>query len=115
MRFDELIHQPTRLRIMAFLRGLGAEAQAEFGTLQKALELTEGNLSRHLSKLENAGYVAIEKGYSGRRPRTWIQLTGTGADAFDRHLAALEALTRRARSQQTPLQGQPHEEVRNDR
>ncbi len=115
MRFDELIHQPTRLRIMAFLRGLGTEAQVEFGALQKALELTEGNLSRHLSKLEEAGYVAIEKGYSGKRPRTWIRLTGTGADAFDRHLAALEALAQQARSQRAPTENRSREETHEDR
>ncbi len=97
MRFDELIHQPTRLRIMAYLTGLGPDAAVEFQTLRAALELTEGNLSRHLSKLEEAGYVHIEKGYEGRRPRTWIRLTGTGRDALEHHLAALEALARQAR------------------
>lgn len=96
MRFDELIHQPTRLRIMAYLTGLGPDAQVEFGTLQRELELTEGNLSRHLSKLEEAGYVQIEKGYEKKRPRTWIRLTGSGRDALEGHLAALEALARKA-------------------
>ncbi|WP_456444734.1 winged helix-turn-helix domain-containing protein [Oceanithermus sp.] len=97
MRFDELIHQPTRLKIMAYLTGLGADAQVEFGTLQRELELTEGNLSRHLARLEKAGYVRIEKGYEKKRPRTWIRLTGAGRDALEDHLAALEELARTAR------------------
>jgi len=96
VRFDELIHQPTRLKIMAYLAGLGTEAQVEFRTLQRELDLTEGNLSRHLSKLEEAGYVQIEKGYEKKRPRTWIRLTGSGRDALADHLAALEALARKA-------------------
>ncbi|ADR36815.1 transcriptional regulator [Oceanithermus profundus DSM 14977] len=97
MRFDELIHQPTRLKIMAYLTGLGSEAQVEFGTLQRELGLTEGNLSRHLAKLEEAGYLRIEKGYAKKRPRTWIRLTGAGRDALQGHLAALEELARTAR------------------
>ncbi|WP_287372857.1 transcriptional regulator [Oceanithermus sp.] len=97
MRFDELIHQPTRLKIMAYLTGLGTDAQVEFGTLLRELDLTEGNLSRHLSKLEEAGYVTIEKGYEKKRPRTWIRLTGLGRDALQHHLAALEELARQAR------------------
>jgi len=92
--FDELIHQPTRLRIMAFLARLGPDAEVEFGRLQKSLGLTEGNLSRHLSKLEAAGYVRLKKGYRGRRPRTWVRLTGKGRDAFYAHLEVLEAIVR---------------------
>ena len=96
MGFNELIHQPTRLRIMAYLTGLGTGSQVEFGTLQRELELTEGNLSRHLTRLEEAGYVRIEKGYEKKRPRTWVQLTGAGRDALEDHLAALEELARQA-------------------
>lgn len=81
---------------MAYLAGLGSDALVEFGALQEALGLTEGNLSRHLSKLEEAGYVQIKKGYEKKRPRTWIQLTGLGRDALEGHLAALEALARKA-------------------
>ncbi len=92
MAFDELIHQPTRLRLMAYLAGLGPDARVEFGALKRALDLTEGNLSRHLAKLEEAGYLAIEKGYVKRRPRTWVRLTGRGRDAFAAHVAFLEQL-----------------------
>jgi len=84
---------------MAYLSALGNEAEVEFKALQKSLELTEGNLSRHLSKLEKAGYLHIKKGYEGRRPRTWISLSGTGRDALSEHLQALEEIARQARSQ----------------
>ncbi len=79
---------------MAFLNRLGPEAEVEFTRLSRHLELTEGNLSRHLAKLEAAGYVEVRKGFSGRRPRTWVRLTGKGRDAFRAHLRALEAIVK---------------------
>jgi DNA-binding MarR family transcriptional regulator len=97
VRFDPLIHQPTRLRIMAYLAGLGDDAAVEFGALQEALDLTEGNLSRHLSKLEEAVYLRVIKGYEKRRPRTWVQLSGSGRAALNEHLRALEEIARQAR------------------
>jgi len=92
MGFDEIVHQPTRLRLMAYLASLGPDARVEFGTLKRALDLTEGNLSRHLARLEEAGYVAIEKGYVNKRPRTWVRLTGRGRDAFYAHVDYLKRL-----------------------
>ncbi len=68
MALDPVIHQETRLRLMALLASLGEGAQVEFTWLKEALDLTEGNLSSHLAKLEEAGYVQVEKGYQGRRP-----------------------------------------------
>ncbi len=97
--FDELIHQPTRLRLMALLYGLGPEARAEFGWLKHELDTTDGNLSVHLQKLEQAGYVRIEKGFVGRRPRTWVQMTDRGQQATQQHLQALERLVKGARPQ----------------
>ena len=94
MAFDELIHQPSRLRIMAFLARLGPEAEVEFTRLQKHLGLTEGNLSRHLAKLESAGYVRVNKGYRGRRPRTWVRLTERGREALFGHLRVLESMVK---------------------
>ncbi len=82
---------------MAYLARLGPGARVEFGRLARDLDLTEGNLSRHLAKLEEAGYVRVEKGYVGRRPRTWIGLTGRGRDAFFAHVAALEGLLKGGR------------------
>lgn len=86
---DDTIHQKVRLGILAVL----AEAdQADFGFLKDALDLSDGNLSRHLRVLEEAGYVRIEKGYEGRRPRTWVNATRRGRRAFSKHLAALQQL-----------------------
>ena len=77
--FDDVVHQRTRLGILAVL----AEAtEADFTYLRKVLDLTDGNLGRHLEILESAGLITISKGYHGRRPRTWAwpsHLT-TGAD-----------------------------------
>lgn len=86
---DDTVHQRVRLGILAVL----AEAdQADFGFLKEALDLSDGNLSRHLRVLEDAGYVSIEKGYEGRRPRTWVNATKKGRRALADHLAALQQL-----------------------
>jgi DNA-binding MarR family transcriptional regulator len=86
---DDTVHQRVRLGILAVL----AEAdQADFGFLKEALDLSDGNLSRHLRVLEEAGYVRIEKGYEGRRPRTWVNATKQGRRALAEHLDALQQL-----------------------
>jgi|SRR6516165_7302865 DNA-binding MarR family transcriptional regulator len=73
-----------------------AEAQrAEFGYLREALGLTPGNLSKHLTALEQAGMIEVEKGYTGRRPRTWVRITAQGRAALAAELAALTELLRR--------------------
>lgn len=88
-QLDETIHQRVRLGILAVL----TEAdQADFGYLKEQLDLTDGNLSRHLRVLEEAGLVSIKKGYEGRRPRTWVNATRKGRGAFAEHLAALQEL-----------------------
>ncbi|WP_022797716.1 winged helix-turn-helix domain-containing protein [Thermus islandicus] len=94
MALDPVIHQETRLRIMALLHALGEGAQVEFSWLKDALGLTEGNLSSHLAKLEEAGYVRVEKGYQGKRPRTWVALTPQGRAAYEAHRRALLELLR---------------------
>lgn len=86
---DDTVHQRVRLGILAVL----AEAdQADFGYLKDTLDLSDGNLSRHLRVLEDAGYVRIEKGYENRRPRTWVNATKRGRKALNEHLAALQQL-----------------------
>jgi DNA-binding MarR family transcriptional regulator len=86
---DEIVHQRNRLALLAVL----SEARkVEFTYLQKELELTGGNLSRHLQVLEDAGLVQVEKGYEGRRPRTWVQITKEGSRALARELRTLEAI-----------------------
>lgn len=75
-----LIHAPARLKIIATLLLL---EEADFLYLLHATQLTRGNLSTHLSKLEEAGYIAIEKTYRGRRPLTLVRLTEAGRQAFE--------------------------------
>ena len=85
---DELIHQPLRLKIMAALYAERGR-EIEFPRLRRIVEATDGNLGSHLSTLENAGYVAIEKDFVGKKPRTRITLTAEGRRAFRRHVAYL--------------------------
>lgn len=89
---DDLVHQRHRLGILA----VAAEARrVDFGYLQAQLDLTAGNLSRHISVLSDAGLVEVEKGYEGRRPRTWVRVTREGNRALAAEMAALAALVRR--------------------
>jgi DNA-binding transcriptional ArsR family regulator len=89
---NETVHQRHRLGILT----ITAEAQrAEFGYLREALGLTAGNLSRHVTVLEEAGLVTVEKGYAGRRPRTWVRISRAGRTALAAELAALAELLRR--------------------
>lgn len=87
-RIDEVIHGRLRLGVMAFLSTAGT---AEFGELKKRLSATDGNLSVHLRKLEEAGYVAIDKSFAGRKPLTRVTLTEAGRTAF---IGYLDAMTR---------------------
>jgi DNA-binding MarR family transcriptional regulator len=88
---DEVVHQRNRLGILT----ITAEVRrAEFGYLREALDLTPGNLSRHVTVLEEAGLVEVEKGYEGRRPRTWVSITRKGKTALAAELDALASLVR---------------------
>jgi DNA-binding MarR family transcriptional regulator len=91
-KLDNIIHQPVRLQIMSSLVALGAGEQVDFVYLRKILNLTDGNLGAHLAKLENAGYIKIEKTFVARKPRTFINTTGKGRDAFNEHTAALKQI-----------------------
>ncbi len=86
---DDVVHQRVRLGILSITR---EARRVEFGFLRDTLELTAGNLSQHLTVLENAGLITIEKGYEGRRGRTWIQLTKAGRRALNDEIAALKLL-----------------------
>ena len=88
-KIDEVIHGRLRLGVMAYLAN--AEV-ADFNELKSVLEVTQGNLSVQLRKLEDAQYVAIEKGYLGRKPRTQIRITAAGRAAFAVYLEALGKL-----------------------
>jgi len=89
---DDTVHQRVRLGILTIAREAD---RVEFGFLKKQLAVTDGNLSRHLKVLEESGLITVEKGYAGRRPRTWIALTRDGAQALDVELRALRALVLR--------------------
>jgi DNA-binding MarR family transcriptional regulator len=88
-QIDDVIHGRMRLGIMAYLAD--AEA-ADFNELKALLQATQGNLSVHLRKLEDAGYIAIEKSFAGRKPLTRARLTPSGRDAFAAYLEALGKL-----------------------
>jgi DNA-binding MarR family transcriptional regulator len=86
---DDVVHQRVRLGILA----IAHEARrVEFGFLRTTLQLTAGNLGQHLTVLEKAGLVHIEKGYEGKRPRTWITLTPAGQTALRDEIAHLKEL-----------------------
>ncbi len=93
---DQLIHQPVRLRIMAALAGLAADAQVDFVYLRNLLAVTDGNLGAHLVRLEEAGYIRIRKIFVKRKPRTLVAITGRGRDAFAGHCRALQAILRQS-------------------
>ncbi|MBP7704990.1 MAG: transcriptional regulator [Caulobacter sp.] len=86
---DEVIHGRIRLGIMAYLSGAGS---ADFNTLKGRLQATDGNLSAHLRKLEDAGYVTVEKAFVNRKPLTTLTLTDGGRKAFARYLDAMAKL-----------------------
>ena len=88
-RIDEVIHGRVRLGIMAYLSGVGT---ADFNDLKARLQTTDGNLSVHLRKLEEAGFVAVTKSFKGRKPLTEASLTDQGRDAFVAYLDAMSGL-----------------------
>jgi DNA-binding MarR family transcriptional regulator len=79
---DRVVHEPGRLMIVALL---SAVKQADFLYLQHETGLNKGTLSSHLARLEEAGYVAIEKTFQGKIPRTLLQLTAAGRAAFEKY------------------------------
>jgi DNA-binding MarR family transcriptional regulator len=89
---NDVVHQRHRLGILT----IAAESKrVEFGYLKDALELTGGNLSRHLTVLVDAGLLDMEKGYDGKRPKTWVSITPAGRQALAEEIAALRALVAR--------------------
>ena len=93
-QLDRLIHERVRLGIVS---ALAAHDVQTFIELKQALGLTDGNLSVHTRRLEEAGYVACRKGYDGRVPKTDYRLTPKGRAALERYLAHMELLIRTAR------------------
>ena len=87
---DRIIHEPSRLMIMTILSTV---KEADFLYLQTETQLTKGNLSSHLSKLENAKYIEIEKTYRGKIPLTICSLSPIGKEAFDNYCRQLKNFT----------------------
>ena len=84
---DRLVHEPARLAVMAVLYVLES---ADFTFIMNQTGLTWGNLSAHLSKLEEAGYILVEKSFKGKRPNTMLQLTPQGRQAFQMYLKTMK-------------------------
>ncbi|PKO24100.1 MAG: transcriptional regulator [Chloroflexi bacterium HGW-Chloroflexi-1] len=89
---NETIHQPVRLRVMAALVTLKPDEEVDFTYLRGLLEVTDGNLGAHLRKLEEAGYIAVNKTFVERKPRTYVSATVEGRKVFSEHVAALESI-----------------------
>lgn len=94
LALDRLIHERIRLGILS---ALAATDALSFNDLKKLLDTTDGNLSVHARKLEEANYIACTKSFEGRVPKTEYSITPTGRRAFERYLDHMEALIRAAR------------------
>jgi len=88
----EVVHQRARLGVLTVLAESG---EVEFGYLRGVLELTDGNLGRHLTVLAEQDLITVRKGHAGRRPRTWVAITPAGRRALAAELDALRELVRR--------------------
>lgn len=86
---DDTVHQRVRLGILSMVSG---DRSCEFGYLRDQLGVTDGNLSRHLSVLSEADMVVVEKGYDGKRPKTWVWSTPTGERALRDEISALRRI-----------------------
>jgi len=86
---DAIIHQPVRLKIMAALKILPDQEQLEFVRLKAIVGATEGNLGAHITTLDEAGYVEVEKDFAGKKPRTRVRLSKAGRRAFEAYIAYL--------------------------
>jgi DNA-binding MarR family transcriptional regulator len=96
---DRLIHEPARLMLLALLYGVD---RADFLYLLNESGMTKGNLSSHLAKLQDAGYIEIAKGFRGKIPYTLVRLTPRGSHAFDRYRAQLKAIASGLNTRATP-------------
>ena len=86
---DKLIHEPARLMIMSYL---DVVESADFLFLMRQTGLTFGNLSSHMTRLENAGYLTVEKEFIGKKPNTKLKLTPEGRDAFDNYRTSMSQI-----------------------
>ena len=89
VQLDPVIHSQVRLSILSILI---AVKEADFNTLKRMTGATDGNLSTHLSKLEDSGYVKVKKAFKGKKPSTSCSITDRGKDAFSEYLKNLETI-----------------------
>lgn len=89
---NKLIHEPSRLRIMAALAVLEGDAEVDFAFLRNQLRFTDGNLGAHLEKLQGARYIRARKAFVKRKPRTFISLTRAGRRAFEDYVEMLKEI-----------------------
>ncbi|OZG49937.1 transcriptional regulator [Bombiscardovia coagulans] len=92
IKLDPVIHVVSRLRIMTVLSKIGTQEQLSFEKLRTMLGMTSGNLSVHLTKLEDAGYVTMFKTFERRKPVTYVSVTSQGQAAFQLYLTNLKEL-----------------------
>jgi DNA-binding MarR family transcriptional regulator len=95
LELDPVIHERVRLGIIS---ALAVNAELSFNDLKKLLEITDGNLSVHARKLEDAGYVKCSKSFVGRQPRTSFKLAAAGRRALESYLEQMESVIRAARN-----------------
>jgi DNA-binding MarR family transcriptional regulator len=88
LTLNRLVHEPARF---AILTALSACRKADFTFLQSITGLPQGNLSGHLQRLEEGGLVTIEKGFKGKYPQTWLEITPAGRAAFQKHWKRIDA------------------------
>jgi len=87
---DEIIHQPIRLKIMSALKALPEGERVEFVRMRGLVKATDGTLGKHISVLEAAAYILVEKDFHFRKPRTRISLTQSGRRAFEDYVRYLK-------------------------
>ncbi len=89
--FDDVVHQRTRLGVLAILAEVD---EADFTYLKSALGLTDGNLGQHIETLARHDLVSVRKGYEGKKPRTWVSITTAGRAGLEAEIRSLKALLR---------------------
>lgn len=92
---DDLLGHPVRFSIVAML---AAASKVEFSFVRDQLEVSDSMLSKQVSALEQAGYVKVDKGFIGKRARTWLSITRAGRNTFERHMAALRSIASGAKA-----------------
>ena len=93
---DAIIHQPVRLKILAALKALPEREMLEFARLKALVGATDGNLGAHITTLEQAGYVEVEKDFIAKKPRTRIRLARSGRRAFEDYIGYLRQIVESA-------------------